>query len=291
MNLLLSMSVFIDIVEAGSLQAAALKLNISPTMVGKHLKALEEQLQSQLLTRTTRRLSLTSSGEEYYHHCKKVIELVSEGEERLKNNPLTPSGQLSISCPEILGKKRILPFCVDYMNRFPNTQIHLSLNDKLIDVLQEDVDIAIRIGASPDSSDIIARPLTEYEIIACASPSYLEKFGVPQQPDDLFKHHCISLNHSVINEWQNNRFKENINSSRLSSDSSEVIRYGAIAGMGIIIQSRIFLEEDIANGSLVPILESHPLPARRVNALYRRQKYRSARLDFMINALQAAFPV
>lgn len=291
MNLFLSMSVFVQIVELGSLNRAAEKLRLSPTMVGKHLKLLENNLKTQLLNRTTRRISLTASGGEYYHHCKKVLELVDEGEERLRNDQLIPSGQLTISCPEILGKKRILPFSLNYMDRFPATHIHLSLTDRLVDIMREDIDIAIRIGEPPDSTDIIARPLTDYELVACASASYLEQFGTPEKPEDLFKHQCISLNGSILDQWQTTSFKENIKNSRLTSDSSEVIKQGAISGMGIIIQAKMFLEDAINTGLLVPILENYPLPARKLNALYLRKKYSSARVNFMLEALQEAFPL
>ncbi|QGX90669.1 LysR family transcriptional regulator [Tatumella sp. TA1] len=290
MNLFLNMSVFVHIVELGSLNGAAAALNISPTMVGKHLKSLEDHLRTQLLNRTTRRIALTSSGAEYYQHCKKVLELIDEGEERIKNTQLTPYGPVTLSCPEILGIKRVLPFSLDYMQRFPDVQIHLSLADRLIDLMREDSDIAIRIGRPPESTDIIARPLSAYEIVACASPSYLKKQGYPRVPEDLFNHSCLSLNKTILDEWQPPHFKEKIRQSRLSSDSSEAIRLGAIAGMGVIIQSKIFLENDINQGLLVPILEDHPLPAREVNALYLRSKYRSARMNFILNALCAAFP-
>ena len=291
MNLFLSMSVFVEIVELGSLNGAALQLKLSPTMVGKHLRALENNLKTQLIHRTTRRIALTASGIEYYHHCKKVLELVDDGESRLKNDQLTPSGQVTLSCPEILGHKRVLPFALRYMARFPETHIHLSLTDRLVDILREDIDVAIRIGEPPDSSDIIARPLTDYEIVACASPSYLAKFGIPKRPVELFQHHCISLNNTVLDQWQTTHFKQNIQNSRLTSDSSEVIRQGAIAGMGIIIQAKLSVEDDIKKGLLVPLLEDHPLPVRKLNALYLRKKYRSAKLNFLLDALQEAFPV
>jgi len=284
------MSVFVKIVEIGSLNGAAIKLRLSPTMVGKHLKLLESHLKTQLLNRTTRRIHLTPSGVEYYYHCKKVLELINDGEERLKNDQLTPSGQIILSCPEIFGNKKILPFSLKYVERFPEAQIHISLTDRLVDIIREDVDIAIRIGEPPDSSDIIARPLTRYELVACASPAYLEKFGTPEKPEDLFKHQCISLNESVLDQWQPPNFKENIKNSRLTSDSSAVIRQGAISGMGIIIQAKLSVEDAIQNGLLIPILKHYPLPERKVSALYARKKHTPMRLKFLLDALQEAFP-
>ncbi|WP_250332388.1 LysR family transcriptional regulator [Rosenbergiella epipactidis] len=290
MNLFLSMSVFVKIVEIGSLNGAAIKLGLSPTMVGKHLKLLESNLKTQLLNRTTRRIHLTPSGVEYYHHCRKILELIDEGKERLKNDQLTPSGQITLSCPEIFGNKKILPFSLKYMERFPETQIHISLTDRLVDIIREDVDIAIRIGEPPDSSEIIARPLARYELVACASPAYLEKYGTPEKPEDLFNHQCISLNESVLDQWQPPNFKNNIRNSRLTSDSSAVIRQGAISGMGIIIQAKLSVEDAIDTGLLIPILGHYPLPNRKVNALYARKKHTPARVKFLLDALQESFP-
>jgi len=290
MNVFESMKVFVQVVERGSFSAAANALDMSATMVGKHLRGLEKHFETQLLHRTTRRQSLTTAGNNYYQHCKTVLELVDEGESMVRKEQQLPSGKLRISAPVVFGKYALMPFIDSYMEQYPSAIIDLTLTDGLADIANDDIDAVIRIGAPPDSTNIIARPLTPYRLVLCASPHYLEKNGVPHTPDELAQHQCLSLSPKVLNEWLGNSAWQGSLNSRFTSNSSDALRQAALSHMGIILQSHFLMAEDIQNGRLVELLIDHPLPEREINVLYPIQRYRTARLSCFLDALQRAFP-
>lgn len=290
MNIFESMTVFIHVVERGSLSAAANTLGMSATMVGKHLKILEQHFETQLLHRTTRRQSLTSVGSNYYQHCKTVLELVDEGENMVRRDQQLPSGKLRISAPVVFGKYALMPFLATYMEQYPSAIIDLTLTDRLADVVNDDIDAAIRIGTPPDSTNVIARPLTPYRLVLCASPRYLEIHGVPHTPEDLTQHQCLSLSSRVLNEWLGRTTWIGSLNARFTTDSSEALRQAALSHMGIVLQSRFLMLEDIQNGRLIELLDNHPLPVREINVLYPTQRYKTARLSCFLDALLQAFP-
>lgn len=289
------MSVFVKIVDSGSLSRASVELDISPTMVGKHLRMLESHLNSKLINRTTRRISLTQVGKNYYIHCRAVLDLIEEGEKKFIKNNISPLKNITISAPDVLGNRIILPMILEYMEYNPDLNIELDLSDKLTDLTTDNIDIAIRVGEVPDSDDIIARYLANYEFTACASPKYLMKFGIPNTPYDLFNHQCISFNRSILTQWQGTEFIEKMKRSRIISFSIDAIRMSALSGMGIIIHSKIFVDDDIKSGSLIKILEDYPLPKRKISALYhinrRNDKEIKNFLDFVQMKISKLLPV
>jgi len=286
MNLFLTMSVFVKIVDSGSLYGASVELNISPTMVGKHLRMLESHLNFRLLNRTTRRISLTQEGENYFNHCKEVLSLVESGEERFRKNHPSLSNNIIVSAPEVLGKHLILPIILKYMEHHPDINIELELSDSFIDLTTSKIDIAIRVGEVPDSNEIISKYLGDYEFVACASPKYLKESGTPINPDDLLDHQCISFNKKILNEWQGNEFVEKMKKSRIVSFSIDAIRMSALSGLGVIIHSKIFVEDDIKNGKLLAILEDHPLPRRKISAIYHKDKKNNKKVKKLIEFIQ-----
>ena len=290
MNVVESMKVFVQVVERGSFSAAANVLGMSATMVGKHLRGLEQHFETQLLHRTTRRQSLTSVGNNYYQHCKSVLELIDEGESMVRKDQLLPSGKLRISAPVVFGKYALMPFIDSYMEQYPSAAIDLTLTDRLADVASDDIDVAIRIGTPPDSANIIARALTPYRLVLCASPRYLEINGVPHTPGELAQHQCLTLSPKVLNEWLGDTMWLGTLNARFTSNSSDALRHAALSHMGIILQSYFLMAEDIHNGRLVELLVDHPLPTREINVLYPLQRYKTARLSFFLDALQKAFP-
>lgn len=203
-----AISTFVHIVDAGSLTGAADRLAVSLTSVVRTLAALEQVVGVRLLNRTTRRLALTDEGREYYERCRRLLSELEEAESALTDRRLRPSGRLAITAPIMFGRLHVGPVVTDFLAAYPEMRAELLLLDRVIDLLEEGIDVAIRIGPLPDSS-LVAIPLGTTERVVCASPDYLARHGVPQQPEDLAKHRAIrftNLNQGM--EWHFTRGRE-----------------------------------------------------------------------------------
>jgi DNA-binding transcriptional LysR family regulator len=170
MNLLESMQVYVLIVDKGSLSAAAAAMDISPTMAGKHLRALEARLGMQLLSRTTRRQHMTPFGEDYYTRCREILRLVEETDAQAQHQHLAPAGTLRISAPVIFGTHALVPALAEYMARYPDVRVDATLTDRVVDLAEEGFEAALRIGTLADSSVLVARALAPYRLMMCARP-------------------------------------------------------------------------------------------------------------------------
>jgi DNA-binding transcriptional LysR family regulator len=203
-----AMSTFVRIVEAGSLTGAAERLGISLTAVVRGLAALEQSLGVRLLNRTTRRIALTDEGREYFERCRHLLSELEETENALTDRRLTPSGRLAITAPVMFGRLHVAPVVTDFLAAYPEMRAELLLLDRVIDLLEEGIDLAIRIAPLPDSS-LVAIPLGATGRIVCASPDYLARHGMPQQPRDLAGHRAIRFTAlSDGNDWSFTRGNE-----------------------------------------------------------------------------------
>jgi len=185
-----AMTTFVRIVEAGSLTAAADRLDTSLTSVVRTLAALEQQLGVRLLNRTTRRMALTDEGREYFERCRRLLAEVEEAETALTDRRLTPTGRLAITAPVMFGRLHVAPVVTDFLAAYPQMRAELLLLDRVIDLLEEGIDLATRIGPLPDSS-LVAIPLGATQRVVCASPAYLAQAGVPEHPRELARHRVI----------------------------------------------------------------------------------------------------
>lgn len=185
-----AMTTFVRIVEAGSLTGAAERLGSSLTAVVRSLAALEQQLGVRLLNRTTRRIALTDEGREYFERCRRLLSELEETENALTDRRLTPSGRLAITAPVMFGRLHVAPVVTDFLAVYPEMRAELLLLDRVIDLLEEGIDLAIRIAPLPDSS-LVAIPLGTTGRVVCASPDYLAGHGLPQHPNDLAAHRVI----------------------------------------------------------------------------------------------------
>ena len=175
-----SMQVYVQAVEKGSLSAAAAACGISATMAGNHLRTLEKRLGMQLLQRTTRRQHLTAFGEDYYARCKEILRLVAETDAQAQNLQLAPAGKLRITAPVSFGTEALVPALSEYLARYPEVSVDLALSDRVVDLVEEGFEAAIRIGDLPDSA-LIVRSLAPYRLMVCASPEYLARRGTPRR--------------------------------------------------------------------------------------------------------------
>lgn len=192
MDKLRAMETFVRIVERGSLTAAADALDTSLPSVVRGLAALEAELDVRLLNRTTRRIALTDEGREYYERCRRVLAEVDEAEAALSARRAAPKGRLRVTAPVMLGRLHVAPVANEFLARHAALQLELVLLDRVVDLLEEGVDVAVRIGRLPDSS-LVAVPVGHTRRVLCASPAYLKRAGTPKSPADLARHRFVSF--------------------------------------------------------------------------------------------------
>jgi DNA-binding transcriptional LysR family regulator len=292
MDKLRNMEVFVAVVDVGSFTAAAEAFNISPVMVGKHIHALEQRLGARLLTRTTRRQSLTEIGRQYAERCRQILADIAAAESGAEAMRATPRGTLKINAPVSFGTQRLAPAMADYLALHPEVSLDLALNDRVVDLVDDGYDAAIRIGELNDSG-LVARPLQPYRMLICASPDYLARAGVPQTPSDLMRHQCLDFMHwNKRVRWKlDDTVQAEIPSSRFRSNNGQALRMAALRGYGIVMQAEILLGEDVAAGRLVPLLQDYLPSPRPMHLVYPRDRQPTPKLttfiDFMLERFGA----
>ncbi|MTW10918.1 LysR family transcriptional regulator [Pseudoduganella eburnea] len=292
MDKLRSMEVFVAAVDSGSFTSAAERFGISAVMVGKHVRELEQRLGAALLTRTTRRQSLTEIGRQYAEQCRAILAQIDAAERGAESLRLAPRGVLKVSCAVSFGMEWLAPMIADYLEQYPEVSIDLNLNDRMIDMVEEGFDVAVRIGPLEDSS-LVARPLGPYGVVICGSPDYLARRGVPRVPADLAQHECLEFSGWVPQaRWRLKGEKDarNVPLSRLRANNSYALKQAALAGFGLVMQAEVILAQDIAAGRLVRVLDDYlPLP-RPMHLLYPRSRQPTPKLtsfiDFMLSRFQ-----
>lgn len=270
MDRLLSMEVFVATVSLGSFTAAANAFRITPAMVSKHITALEKRLGAPLLTRTTRRQHLTEIGKKYYENCKQILEQIASAEAGAEAMGSNPKGLLRVNASIWFGSLTLAPIICDYLKQYPEVNVQLSLTDRYVDLVEEGIDVAIRIGELADSS-LIARKLSMFEVAICASPEYLAAAGVPRKPSDLLKHQCLGFtNWQRQGGWKlmHRQVGSEIGQSpRFESDNAQALLAAAVKGIGIIMMPRELLRPDIEAGRLTELMKDHVPPARPIHAV------------------------
>ncbi len=295
MNLLRGMTIFIGVVEAGTMAGAAKTLGVSATVVSSWIAQLEDTLGVRLLQRTTRRTQITQEGREYYHRCKQILADIEEAGEAVTVGRSRPRGMLRISAPVALGRKLVAPFIPAYKQRYPEVRIELVLSDRTVDLEDEGFDLAVR-SWRPDDSTLIARRLGHLTRVVCAAPSYLERYGTPQTPAELASHRCLILvaggRNDDIWHFKGEKALEGVRvSGDLTSNSTEVIAEWAFAGMGLAMKSTWDVEDEIRDGRLVVVLSEYVIQSHGLYVLYPDRQYLPARvrtfIDFMARQLRS----
>jgi DNA-binding transcriptional LysR family regulator len=288
-----ALAVFVKVVDGQSFAAAARGFGLSPAMVSKHVRALEERLGVRLLNRTTRRLSLTEVGRGYYERARQVLADLEDADRAASDLQAAPRGTLTVNAPFSFGIRHVGPAVAAYLMAYPEVTIDISLSDRYIDLLAEGVDVALRIGRLADSS-LIARRLAPIRLVACASPAYLARRGTPLVPRDLAAHDCLLYTYAVsAEEW---RFvgpdgeDEVVRvSGRLLANNGDVILTAALGGVGIALVPTFMAGEHVQAGSLVTLLPGHAAPAAALYAVYPPGRHLSAKLRSFVDFLVGRF--
>lgn len=272
MDRLRSMEVFVAVANAGSFAAVADAMGMSAVMVGKHVRQLEDRLGVRLLNRTTRRQSLTEAGRDYAERCRLILAEIRAAESGAEAMRSAPRGNLRISAPVSFGTQRLAPALTEYLAAHPEVSVDLNLSDRIVDLVEEGFDAAVRIGGLPDST-MIARPLMPYRMVLCASPAYLKAAGVPGTPHDLARHQCLDFApHGRRVQWSLNGTEAEFPAGRFRSNNGQALRMAALSGYGIALQPEMLLREDIAAGRLVPVLKDFLPAPKPMSLIYPRDQ-------------------
>lgn len=270
------MSVFTAVVEAGSLSAASRRLHMPLATISRKISELEKHIGTRLLLRTTRKLSLTDSGETYLTACRKILEQVVEAERAAAGEYRIPKGELMVAAPLVFGRLHVLPVISEFLRTYPEVDVRLMLNDRVLNLWDEPVDAAIRIGALADSS-LVATKLGSVRCVVCASPAYLRRHGTPKHPRDLAPHDCISFGpfFSAEESWTFHSGRDAFSvpiRTRLSLNTAEAAVDAAIAGVGPARVLSYQVQPAIARGALRVLLEHFEPPPLPVHLIHGGQK-------------------
>lgn len=287
MNKLQGMLAFARVVEHGGFTAAAQRMNLSVSAVAKSVARLEEDLGVQLIVRTTRHLAVTESGKEFYARCGQILEDIENAEGSVKSGHRSPEGRMRILLPASFGRGSFLPQLGDFMERYPKIVLDVHLNDRPVDLISQQFDLAVHIGELNESS-LISRVLTRGPRVTGASPAYLQRHGEPKLPEDLIKHTCIVSTFGSIWPYRIGRRDVKIKvNDRLLVSSSDAMRESALLGLGIVQTNWWTLKHDIAANRIKPLLSKYAVEGNPISVVYPRSRFVPLRLRVLIEFLES----
>ncbi len=288
MDRLTSLTAFVRVVDVGGFSAAGRKLNMSTTMVSNHVQALEERLGVRLLNRTTRKVSLTEVGRAYYERATQILADLEQADDIASALQSTPRGTL-----RIYTATHIVPFVApvvaEFLSTYPEVKLDLSMGERAIDLIDEGIDIAIRL-TPPTESSLIVRSLATWRHVLCCSPAYIEKYGRPQQLSELAERNCVRhMLYPYADEW---RFIDRKGTSagvrisgNLITNSGEALRRAALEGVGISLAAGFLVHDDLEEGRLVRLLPEYRPVEFSMNAVYPHRHHLSAKVRTFIDML------
>ena len=293
MDKLTSMNVFVRVAKAGSFAGAARDLNISRAMATKHIMSLESTLDTRLFNRTTRSLSLTEVGLSYLERCQQVLLDVDEMEAAVTHLQSEPRGLLKISAPPVIGATHIAPALAEFLKLHDDLAVEIILQGSQVDLIDEGVDIAIYLGKLEDTS-LVARKLASSGLVVCGSPAYFERYGIPNEPEDLIHHSCL-VNWAIAprDKW---KFKGVLGerevkvTGRMQANVADPIRMAADDGLGMVMLPKYIVGRDIEKGKLQVVLEEYSIAPLDIHAVYPHRKYLSAKVRDFLEFLQEWLP-
>lgn len=291
MDRLEAMRLFAAVVEHGSFSEAARREGTTPAQVSKKVAKLEGLLGARLLERTTRSVSLTAAGSAYLERLRSVLAEIETLEDGVRAAHSDPAGALRVSAPVTFGAMRLTPVVLDFLARHPAIEVRLSVNDRMVDLVDEGFDVAVRIGRLEDSS-LVARRLAPARLILVARPDH-PALAQARRPEDLEKHPCvIDTNYPTPRRWRFRRgdeFGETRTSGRLHVNSADGARQAALAGYGVALTPTFVVSDDVAEGRLVRLLPEWEPEHRDVWAVFPQNRFLAGRVRVFVDHLAEAF--
>ncbi|MFL1416684.1 LysR family transcriptional regulator [Pseudomonas fildesensis] len=292
MDRALEMQVFCTVIDKGTFVGAADALEMSKAAISRYVSALEERLGARLLHRTTRKLSLTEEGRQFYHQAREVLALMDQAEEAVSSAAPEPSGVLRVNAPVSFGVLHLAPLWGAFMSAHPNVELDISLNDRLVDLVDEGFDAAIRI-ARMENSSLVGRRLAGTRMCLCASPDYLARHPPLRTLADLAEHGVIAYtNFATGNEWPFDGPDGHVSVRTRSSvrcNNGDTCRSIAIAGGGIALQPSFMVGEDLRSGALVEVLPEYRSIELGIYVVYPTRKHLASKVRALISFLTERF--
>ncbi len=291
---LADIQLFVEIIKAGNLSAAARALNSSPAAMSRGLAALESRLGVRLVTRTSRAFTLTEEGCLFYERCQRIVTDIVEAEAEASSKLGAVRGKLRVGAPNEIGRRIVAQLIAKFIEKYPDVQVHLTLSDSGLDVIDDGLDIALRVDL-PEDSSLIARKIFSSKRIVCASPAYLKAYGTPAHPDELQQHNCIRLvrGRRVIDSWlfQENgkKFMVTVNGT-LTTTSAEVIHDWVRSGKGVALKATWDLLPELADGTIVECLEPFWCDKIDLFAISANRTHQPPRIRTFLDFIAAKLP-
>lgn len=294
MDRLDALKVFCSVVDAGGFSRAADRLGISTSSVTNHVAALEARFRVKLLHRTTRSMSLTDEGRQCYENAVRLLGDMNELEEALRHSTAAPSGLLRVDLPAIIGNQIVAPALPRFLRDYPEITVRMSANDRLVDMVEEGIDVLVRIGNLTDSR-LVAQTLASTSYVCCAAPDYLARRGSPATPGELAAFDCLNFIYPKSRRVRPWYFQQDGQVGALAmpgvfaTDHVESLISAAVAGCGIIQVLSLSVQNHLSSGALVPLLGDCVAPGPDVAVLFQQRQLRAAKVKVFVEFLQGVF--
>ena len=284
--------VFSQVVESMSFVRAAERLGLSTTAVSRQVAELERHLQTRLLQRTTRRISLTEAGRLFHARCVQILADFGDAEHEVGREAVEPRGTIRLTTSVNFGTHQVTPAIASFLARHAQVKFDVSLSDRIVDIIEEGFDLAIRIGGT-GAQNLVARKLGEARLVACASPDYIARHGAPAAPEDLARHNCLTYEYALRDAWT---FRDAAGRERavrvagsLNSNNGDLNAAAAVQGVGIALEPDFIVDSELKSGKLVPVLESFEAPASPIYAVYPSRRFLPAKVRAFVDFLVERF--
>jgi len=285
MDRITSMVAFVKVVDSGGFSAAARRLDGSPTMMSKHVQFLEDTLGVRLLNRSTRKISLTEVGKAYYERCTQILGEIDKADAYARSLQSTPQGFLRVNTSPALSVF-IARTTARYAELYPEVSIKMTMTDRMIDMIEDGYDLAVRMHPVAESS-LIVRRLTTYRLVLCGSPGYFARHGTPKVLAELERHNCLIYSYSPFgHEWRlgGKAAAQSVHvSGRFESNSGYALRLAALSGLGIVTAPHFLVADDLKSGRLVEILQEFPAPELAINIIYPHRQHLSTKVRAFVD--------
>ncbi|MFZ6675160.1 LysR substrate-binding domain-containing protein [Undibacterium sp. Xuan67W] len=285
-------STFAEVAARGSLSAAARAEGVAPAMIGRRLDALEERLGVKLLQRTTRKIALTNEGAAFLEDCQRILAELEEAETSVSERSARASGQLTISAPAGFGRQHVAPLVPSFLSEHRDVKLTLSLNDRVVDLIGEGVDVAIRIASLTDSN-LIGVKLADNKRVVVASPAYIKRHGTPFTLDELSNHNCLAFSSDGSQRgWTFRQNGKNVVlkvEGNMVCNDGEVLHDWAIAGKGLAWRSMWEVGTEIESGKLVTVLDDFTAPGNDIYAIFAQRRHLPLRIRAFVDFLRHAY--
>lgn len=285
-------STFAEVANKGSLSAAARAEGVAPSLVGRRIDALEQRLGVKLLQRSTRKIALTNEGLAFLEDCQRILAELADAEAAIAVRNASATGQLVISAPAGFGRQHVAPLIPSFLAEHQQVQVTLNLNDRVVDLIGDNIDVAIRIATLTDSN-LIGVKLADNQRVVVATPAYLKRHGRPETPDQLVRHNCLAFNNDGSQRgWtflQNGKKITHKVSGNMVCNDGEVLHDWALAGKGLAWRSMWEVGAELASGQLVSVLDEFAAPDHDIYAVVPQRRHLPQRTRLFIDFLKHTY--